>query len=86
MTKKTAIFQGFEDYRLFMKTVVLKPYLFYLPSNDNNLTRNIFIESFMIQIKRTSKDFLKKEEEEGSNGGTEQPSIDYVRLDIHVIK
>jgi len=86
MTKKTAIFQGFEDYRLFMKTVVMKPYLSYLPSNDNNLTRNIFIESFMKQIKRTSKDFLKKEEEEGSNGGTEQPSIDYVRLDIHAIK
>jgi len=87
MTKKIAIFQGFEEYRLFMKTVVMKPYLSYLPSDDNNPTRNLFIDSFMKQIKRNNKDFLKdNDEKKGSSSGKEQPSIDYVRLDIHAIK
>lgn len=87
MTKKTAIFQGFEEYRLFMKTVVMKPYLSYLPSNYNNSTRDLFINSFMKEFKRNDKDFLKNEDEkEGSKRGKGQPSIDYVRLDIQAIK
>lgn len=80
ITKKTALFHDFEDYKLFMKTVVMKPYLSYLPSNDNNLTRDLFIELFIKQIKKNNKDSLMVD------GGKEQPSIDYVRLNIHAIK
>ena len=80
ITKKTALFHGFGDYKLFMKTVVMKPYLSYLPPNDNNLTRDLFIELFIKQIKKNNKDSLMVD------GGKEQPSIDYVRLNIHAIK
>ncbi len=70
-----------------MKTVVMKPYLSYLPSNYINSTRDLFIDSFMKEFKRNDKDFLKNEDQkEGSKRGKEQPSIDYVRLDIQAIK
>lgn len=80
LTRKTALFRSFEDYRLFMKTVVMKPYLSYLPSNDNNLTRDLFIDLFMKQIKRHNTDLLDEK------SGGEQHRIEYVRLNIHAIK
>lgn len=77
ISKKTAVFQGSQDYRLFMKTVVMKPYLSYLPShNDNDTIRDSFIDLFIEQSIKT-KDFLNQKT---------QPSIDYVRLNIRAIK
>jgi trans-aconitate 2-methyltransferase len=77
ISKKTAVFQGSQDYRLFMKTVVMKPYLSYLPSqNDNDTIRDLFIDLFIEQAIKT-KDFLNQKS---------QPSIDYMRLNIRAIK
>lgn len=59
-----------------MKTIVMKPYLSYLPpANDSNHNRDLFIDLFIEQIKNI--DFLNHRK---------QPSIDYVRLNIRAIK
>lgn len=59
-----------------MKTIVMKPYLSYLPpSNDNNHNRESSIDMFIEQIKNT--DFLNHRK---------QPSIGYGMLNICAIK
>jgi hypothetical protein len=35
-----------------MKTVVMKPYLSYLPADNNNEIRNSFIGEFMNELKK----------------------------------
>ena len=44
LTKKIAKFSSFKEYKLFMKTVVMKPYLSYLPSDYNNQITDSFID------------------------------------------
>lgn len=75
LTKSTANFENCQEYILFMKTVVMKPYLQYLPDNNSNQgeTKNSFVGTFLEKLKeqsikkKTNADLLK---------------IDYVRLNI----
>ena len=53
LKKKTAKFENHEEFMLFMKTVVMKPYLAYLPANNNNETMNSFTEEFINELKKT---------------------------------
>jgi trans-aconitate methyltransferase len=52
LKKKTAEFEDYQEFILFMKTVVMKPYLEYLPADNNNETRNSFISEFMNELKK----------------------------------
>ncbi len=71
--KKIAKFANLEEYRVFMKTVVLKPYLSYL-STDNNNKKEIFMDEF---IKETQNYYHDQ-------GIKQNPKleIDYTRLNI----
>ena len=77
LTKKIAKFSSFEEYRLFMKTVVMKPYLSYLPSDYDNQIVNSFMDRFFKHQKKNIKGFS-----EGSTGY----ALDYTRLNIRGIK
>jgi trans-aconitate 2-methyltransferase len=75
LTRKIAEFSSFEEYRLFMKTVVMKPYLSYLPSD-------MIIDSFM-------DCFFKHQKRRNIKGISEvitDYAIDYTRLNISAIK
>lgn len=75
LTKSTANFENHQEYTLYMKTVVMKPYLSYLPDDNSNHDgiRNLFMGTFLDKLKeqstekKTNSDLLK---------------IDYVRLNI----
>lgn len=69
LIKKTAIFDGMEEYTLFMKTVVMKPYLSYLPKNDKS-TIDLFIKQFIIEIEKINPDQNKNY------------TVEYIRLNI----
>jgi trans-aconitate methyltransferase len=77
LTKKIAKFSSFDEYRLFMKTVVMKPYLSYLPSDYDNQIVNSFMDCFFKHQKENIKGFS-----EGSTGY----ALDYTRLNIGAIK
>ena len=77
LTKKIAKFSSFEEYRLFMKTVVMKPYLSYLPSDYDNQIVNSFMDCFFKHQKKNIKGFS-----EDSTGY----ALDYTRLNIRAIK
>ncbi|HXT83261.1 MAG TPA: methyltransferase domain-containing protein [Verrucomicrobiae bacterium] len=74
--KKIAKFTNLEEYRLFMKTVVLKPYLSYLPT-DNNNKKEIFIDEF-IKAQNYDQDQRIKQ--------NLKLEIDYTRLNIFAKK
>jgi len=74
LKKKTAEFGDYQEFTLFMKTVVMKPYLAYLPSNNNNETRNSFMGEFM--------DELKKNQITSRIEADIDLKLQYVRLDI----
>ncbi len=79
LIKKTANFENFEEYILFMKTVVMKPHLSYLPTYENNKIKNLFIDEFLNELnKKDDKNTIKKA---GMN-----LKLDYVRLNIIVKK
>lgn len=73
LKKKTAKFENHEEFMLFMKTVVMKPYLAYLPANNNNETMNSFTEEFINE--------LKKNQNTGKKVDVDL-KLQYVRLDI----
>ncbi|MDN5847999.1 MAG: hypothetical protein L0H53_17195 [Candidatus Nitrosocosmicus sp.] len=77
LTKKIAEFSSFEEYRLFMKTVIMKPYLSYLPSDNNNQITDAFMDCFLRRQKKSIK---------GLSEFINDYSIDYTRLNIHAIK
>jgi len=77
LTKKIAKFSSFEEYRLFMKTVVMKPYLSYLPSDYDSQIIDSFIDCLLKHHKKSNKGFSEV---------TNDYSIDYTRLNIRAIK
>ncbi|TVP41521.1 hypothetical protein NARC_30236 [Candidatus Nitrosocosmicus arcticus] len=60
-----------------MKTVVMKPYLSYLPSDCDNQIIDSFIDCFLKHHKKSNKGFSEV---------TNDYSIDYTRLNIGAIK
>ena len=77
LIKKIAKFSSFEEYRLFMKTVVMKPYLSYLHSDYDNQIIDSFMDYFFKRQKKNTKGFSEV---------TTDYSIDYTRLNIRAIK
>lgn len=77
LTKKIAEFSSFEEYRLFMKIVVMKPYLSYLPSDNNNRITDAFMDRFLRHQKMSNK---------GLPEVINDYSIDYTRLNIRATK
>ncbi len=84
LTKRTATFENLQEYILFMKTVVIKPHLSYLPAdsnNNNNKIKNLFIDEFLNEldkINNKNKNNMKNTNEKNSM----DLKIDYVRLTI----
>jgi trans-aconitate 2-methyltransferase len=74
LKKKTAEFEDYHEFILFMKTVVMKPHLSYLPTDNNNEIRNSFIGEFMNE--------LKKNQITGRTETDIDLRLQYVRLDI----
>ena len=76
LIKKIANFRNYQEYILFMKTVVIKPYLSYLPTDNNNKIKNLFVEEFFRE--------LDKNNNRNTNDKTRDTNfeIDYVRLNI----
>jgi trans-aconitate 2-methyltransferase len=72
LKKKTAKFENHEEFVLFMKTVVMKPYLAYLPADNNNETRNSFMGEFINELTKNQK----------TNKADVDLKLEYVRLDI----
>jgi trans-aconitate methyltransferase len=75
LTKKIAQFSSSEEYKQFMQTVVMKPYLSYLPTDDNLCIRKAFVDAF---LKR--KEFQTKFSNESNKW-----IADYVRLNISAL-
>jgi trans-aconitate 2-methyltransferase len=76
LIKKIASFQNYQDYILFMKTVVIKPYLSYLPTNNNNKIKNLFTDEFFCELdKKNNRTTIDKTT-------VTNFEIDYVRLNI----
>ncbi len=76
--KKIAKFPSLDEYRLFMKTVVLKPYLSYLPSHNNNKMKEIFMDEFIKEFQNCPDDQETKQNSKWK--------IDYTRLNIFAKK
>ena len=76
LTKKIAKL-SFEEYRLFMKTVVMKPYLSYLPSDYDNQIINSFMNCFIRHQKKKNKEISQV---------IMDYTIDYTRLNIQATK
>ncbi len=74
LKKKTAEFENYHEFILFMKTVVMKPYLAYLPAGNDNEIRNSFIVEFMNELKKNQ---ITNRIEAGID-----LRLQYVRLDI----
>ncbi len=75
LKKKTAKFESYQEFTLFMKTVVMKPYLACLPENNNN--NNEIRDSFIVEFISE----LKKNQRTDKKAGVDL-KIEYVRLDI----
>lgn len=75
ITKKTATFSSLEEYKLFMETVVMKPYISCLPTKKNPNIKKAFVDSFLREKKHIKE----------SRGEKIEWSIDYVRLNISAI-
>ena len=77
LTKSTACFDNHQEFILFMKTVVMKPYLSYLPNSDDNDYGNKIRDSFIgIYWDKHKEQFARKKD----NRNLLQ--LDYVRLNI----
>ncbi len=77
LTKKIAEFSSLEEYRLFMKTVIMKPYLSYLSSYNNDQITDAFMDCFFRHQKKSIK---------GLSDVINEYRIDYTRLNIRAIK
>ena len=76
LVKKIANFQNYQEYILFMKTVVIKPYLSYLPTDNNNKIKNLFTDEFFRELdKKNNRNTIDKTIDTNFE-------IDYVRLNI----
>lgn len=75
LTKKIAHFSRLEEYKLFMQTVVMKPYLSYLPLDKDSSIRNAFVDAFL-QEKALQTKFSSL---------SNKWIIDYVRLNISAL-
>jgi trans-aconitate methyltransferase len=75
LTKKIAQFSSSEEYKQFMQTVVMKPYLSYLPTDDNLCIRKAFVDAFL-----KKKEFQTKFSNESNKW-----IADYVRLNISAL-
>jgi trans-aconitate 2-methyltransferase len=76
LTKKIANFQNYQEYILFMKTVVIKPYLSYLPTDNNNKIKNLFIDEFFRELdKENNRNTIERTIDTNFE-------IDYARLNI----
>jgi trans-aconitate methyltransferase len=75
LKKKTAEFEDYHGFFLFMKTVVMKPYLAYLPTDNNNEIRNSFMGEFMREMKKNQITNRKA-------AADIDLRLQYVRLDI----
>ncbi len=62
---------------LFMKTVIMKPYLSYLPSDYDNQIIDSFMDCFFKHQKKNIK---------GLSDVITDYTLDYTRLNIHAIK
>ncbi len=77
LEEKKTKFGNFQEYILFMKTVVMKPYLSYLPTTENNnQIKNLFIDEFLTELHNKNKN---KNTNEKQNLDLE---LNYVRLNI----
>jgi trans-aconitate 2-methyltransferase len=77
LVEKKTKFGNFQEYILFMKTVVMKPYLSYLPTTENNnQIKNLFIDEFLTELhnKNKIKNTNKKQDLD--------LELNYVRLNI----
>jgi trans-aconitate 2-methyltransferase len=76
LEEKKAKFRNLQEYILFMKTVVMKPYLSYLSTtdNNNNKIKNLFIDEFLNELYNNNKNTNRKQ-----NIDLE---LNYVRLNI----
>ena len=62
-----------EIYSRFVKTVIMKPFLEYLPDDDK--LRNRYLELFLQEVEKSSANI-------SSNKSQAPWSLDYVRLNI----
>jgi trans-aconitate 2-methyltransferase len=80
LTERTAKFENFQEYILFMKTVVMKPYLSYLSylsvADNNNKIKNLFINEFLNELYINNKNKNTKSKQDIDL------ELDYVRLNI----
>ena len=76
MTNKIAQFSSLEEYKMFMQAVVMKPYLSYLPTDENSIVRNAFVGAFL----------QKKALQTNSRDRGDKWIIDYVRLNISAFR
>lgn len=81
LTERTAKFGNFQEYILFMKTVVMKPYLSYLSylsvADNNNKLKNLFIDEFLNEL------YINNKKDKNTNGKQDiDLELDYVRLNI----
>jgi trans-aconitate 2-methyltransferase len=77
LEEKKAKFGNFQEYILFMKTVVMKPYLSYLPTTENNnKIKNLFINEFLNELSNKNKNY-------NPNGKQDLDlELNYIRLNI----
>ena len=64
-----------EIYSRFVKTVIMKPFLEYLPDDDDKL-RNRYLELFLQEVEKSRSASIS------SNKSQTPWSLDYVRLNI----
>jgi hypothetical protein len=76
LTNKIAQFSSLEEYKMFMQAVVMKPYLSYLPTDENSIVRNAFVGAFL----------QKKALQTNSLDRGNKWIIDYVRLNISAFR
>jgi trans-aconitate methyltransferase len=78
LKKKTAKFENYQEFTLFMRTVVMKPYLAHIPAdNNNNNNNNEIRDSFMVEFMNE----LKKNQSTRKKADIDL-ELHYVRLDI----
>jgi trans-aconitate 2-methyltransferase len=77
LVEKKTKFGNFQEYILFMKTVVMKPYLSYLPTTENNnQIKNLFIDEFLTELHNKNKNKNTNEKQDLDL------ELNYVRLNI----
>ncbi len=77
LEEKKTKFRNFQEYILFMKTVVMKPYLSYLPTTENNnQIKNLFIYEFLTELHNKNKNKNTNEKQDLDL------ELNYVRLNI----